>query len=329
MSQTVYVDRKYIKLTSEKKQLIFHTETGQKTSLPFRLIERLIIHGHCLIDTWLLGKLSENNITTVLFSSRRAKQVAVINGIQHNDAAIHIRQYQFYEDPQLSLNAAKQIIKAKLLRQYRLLKKMQQQLPEHRKVFFDACASLYRLTQAADKTSDKTKLLGIEGSAARIYFGAYSTLFEDKLNFTQRRKRPPGDPVNAVLSLSYTLFSSRCSQALSGVGLDPYIGFYHTICYSRHSLALDMMEPWRPLLDYFVYQLFKNRQIKADMFYYKGASCLLNKEGRACFYPAFEHEMKTWQKGINHMARLMVKELKQQIKDIKNPDNGSALDKTG
>ena len=81
MSQTVYVDRKFIKLTSEKKQLIFHTEEGQKSSLPFRLIDRLIIQGHCFIDTYLLGKLSENNITTVLFTNLRAQQMAVINGL--------------------------------------------------------------------------------------------------------------------------------------------------------------------------------------------------------------------------------------------------------
>lgn len=326
MNQTVYVDRKYIKLTSDKKQLVFHTEAGRRTSLPFRLIDRLIIHGHCLIDTYLLGKLSENNITTVLFSSLRAKQAAVINGLQHNDASIHIRQYQLYEDQTLSLNASKKIVKAKLLRQYRLLKKMQQQHPERRKVFFDACASLWPLKEAVSSATNKAQLLGIEGSAARIYFGAYKTLFTEELNFKQRRKRPAVDPVNAILSLSYTLFSSRCTQALSSVGLDPYIGFYHSLHYSRKSLAVDMMEPWRPLIDLFVYRLFKDHQITAEQFDYKGTSCLLDKEGRSRFYPAFEHEMKTWQKGINRMARIMVKALQQQIPDIKNHSGQLALE---
>ncbi len=326
MNQTVYVDRKYIKLTGEKKQLIFHTEEGQRTSLPFRLIDRLIIHGHCLIDTWLLGKLSENDITTVLLSSLRAKQAAVINGKQHNDASLHIRQYQFYKEAQLSLIASKRIVKAKLLRQYRQLKKMQQQLPEHRKVFFHACASLWPLTEAVLTVNNKAQLLGIEGTGARIYFAAYSRLFPKEMNFTRRQKRPPSDPVNAMLSLSYTLFSSRCTQALNSVGLDPYIGFYHSINYSRKSLAADMIEPWRPLIDSFVYLLFKNQQITVDMFNYKGSSCLLNKEGRSHFYPAFEHEMKVWQKGINRMARFMVKELEQQIPDIKNRSNHLSID---
>lgn len=314
MSQTVYVDRKFIKLTSEKKQLIFHTEAGQVSSLPFRLIDRLIIQGHCLIDTYLLGKLSENNITTVLFSNLRAQQMAVINGLRHNDASIHIKQYRFHQNNALTLKASKQLIKAKIVRQYRLLKQLQERYPQHRKIFFDSLNSLSLQRQSVDTASDKAQLLGIEGYAARQYFSAFTRVFSEQLNFNSRQKRPPRDPVNAMLSLSYTIFSARCTQALNCVGLDPYLGFYHQISYSRQSLSMDMIEPWRPLIDRFVYTLFNDKIIQADFFEHQGMACLLNKAGRSLFYPAFEHQMKTWQKGINRMARFMVKELE-------NPSN--------
>ncbi len=318
MSQTVYVDRKFIKLTSEKKQLIFHTEEGQQSSLPFRLIDRLIIQGHCLIDTYLLGKLSENNITTVLFSNLRAQQMAVIDGLQHNDASIHINQYQFHQDKNLSLKAARKLIKAKILRQLRLIRKIKQQYPEHRKICFNAEQSLLPQLQAISTVSHDNQLMGIEGYAARQYFSVFTQLFPDNLNFNGRQKRPPGDPVNAMLSLSYTIFSARCTQALTMVGLDPYIGFYHKISYSRKSLAMDMIEPWRPLIDQFVHQLFKDKTLQANQFDYKGVTCLLNKEGRSLYYPAFEHQMKTWQKGINRMARFMVKDMTSKINELEN-----------
>ena len=318
MSQTVYVDRKFIKLTSEKKQLIFHTQEGKKSTLPFRLIDRLIIQGHCLIDTYLLSKLSENNITTVLFTNLRAQQMAVIDGLQHNNASIHIKQYRFHQEKALTLDAATRLVKAKLLRQYRLMKRMQTKHPEKRKVFFDATNHLYAQINHVDNSQTTAQLLGVEGYAAKVYFSAYTQLFPKQLNFNSRQRRPPRDPVNAMLSLSYSIFSARCSQALSGVGLDPYIGFYHKISYSRKSLSVDMIEPWRPLIDQFVYELFQNKILDSDLFDYKGAACLLNKEGRSLFYPAFEHAMKTWQKGVNHMARLMVRELEQKIPSIEN-----------
>jgi len=313
MSQTIYVDRKFIKLTCEKKQLIFHTEEGQKNSLPFRLIDRLIIQGHCLIDTYLLGKLSENNITTVLFSNLRASQMAVIDSQQHNNANIHIKQYHYYQHPALTLQAAKRLIKAKIIRQYRLIKKLQKTQPQHRKICFDVTQRLLSQVNHIDNAQNDAQLLGMEGYAAQQYFSAFTCLFAKKLNFTHRQKRPPGDPVNAMLSLTYTIFSTRCTQALSMVGLDPYIGFYHKISYSRQSLSMDMIEPWRPLIDQFIYHLFKDKIITVDMFDHKGAACLLNKKGRSLFYPAFEHEMKHWQKGINRMARFMVRELDAQI----------------
>jgi len=313
MLQTIYIDRKFIKLSSERKQLILHTKEGQKTSLPFRLIERLIIHGHCLIDTYLLGKLAENNITTVLFSSIRAQQMAVINGLAHNDASIHINQYRFYQNTQLTLSAATQLVKAKLLRQYRFVKKIMAQQPTHRKICFNAQQQIKAQLEALDSVQDQQQLLGIEGYAARQYFAVFIQQFPDSLQFNGRNKRPPKDPVNAMLSLSYTIFAARCTQALTMVGLDPYIGFYHKISYARKSLALDMMEPWRPLIDQFVYQLFHDKVILNEFFSYKGEACLLNKSGRSLYYPAFEGQMKIWQKGINRMARYMVKELDKQI----------------
>jgi len=239
--------------------------------------------------------------------------MAVINGLAHNDAAIHIKQYQFYQNKSLCLNAATQLIKAKLLRQYRAVKKITLQQPGQRKICFNAQKQIKTQLEALNSTQDLQQLLGIEGYAARQYFAAFRQQIPAHLEFNKRNKRPPKDPVNAMLSLSYTIFAARCTQALTMVGLDPYIGFYHQISYARKSLALDIMEPWRPLIDQFVYQLFANKVIQIEFFSYKGEACLLNKAGRSLYYPAFEEHMKIWQKGINRMARSMVRELDKQI----------------
>jgi len=313
MTQTIYVDRKTVKLTCEKKQLIFYTEEGRKTTLPFRLVGRLIIHGHCMVDTYLLSKLSENDITTVLLSSTRAKQAAVINGTQHNDASIHLHQYEFSQNTIRMLDAAKKLIKYKIIRQYRFIKQIKKSYPKHHKLCFDAEKAILQQLQNLDNTYHYNHLLGIEGYCAKQYFSVFTQIFSPELNFNGRKKHPAPDPVNAVLSLTYTIFSSRCSQSLISVGLDPYIGFFHKLSFSRQSLAADMIEPWRPLLDKFVSQLFKQQILKAEYFDYVANNCLLNKKGRSLYYPEFEHQMKVWQKGIDRMARYMVREIQQQL----------------
>jgi CRISPR-associated protein Cas1 len=147
-----------------------------------------------------------------------------------------------------------------------------------------------QLREDAPATITLASLRGYEGAAAAAYFGGYAHLFAESLNFTGRKKRPPPDPVNVCLSLGYTLLHYDAVRACHTVGLDPMLGFYHDISFGRESLACDLMEPLRPLMDRWVWQLFRERQLRVEHFSDDNGRCQMNKAGRHCFYGFYESQ---------------------------------------
>ncbi len=143
------------------------------------------------------------------------------------------------------------------------------------------------------------ELLGIEGSAARRYFEfLHQMISPDKrtegmgFDFQGRNRRPPMDPVNALLSFGYAMLTREWTVSLSAVGLDPYRGFYHQIRHGRPGLALDMMEPFRPLVvDSTVLTAINNGEVKQSDFVRSAAGCNLKTEGRKQFIAAFERRL--------------------------------------
>ena len=152
-----------------------------------------------------------------------------------------------------------------------------------------------RLTRAPDLET----LLGIEGSAAARYFGNFSNLIKNTgeeegftFDFKTRTRRPPTDPVNAMLSYAYALLVRTWVVTLSAVGLDPYLGFYHQPRYGRPALALDLMEPFRPLIaDSTVIQAINNGEVRPTDFVQAGGSVNLTNDGRKRFIGTFERRM--------------------------------------
>jgi CRISPR-associated protein Cas1 len=155
----------------------------------------------------------------------------------------------------------------------------------------DQLQQLYGKLNAYPPGSVET-LRGIEGGASHIYFKAFTCLFPASLNFNGRERRPPPDPVNALLSLGYTLLHGDIQKAVEIVGLDPWLGIYHEPAHGRPSLVCDLVEPYRPRIDAIVWTLIRNRILRDDHFSQDGDACLLNKNGRSIFYPVYESHLK-------------------------------------
>jgi CRISPR-associated protein Cas1 len=137
--------------------------------------------------------------------------------------------------------------------------------------------------------------MGLEGEAASAYFGVFSSLLRaPRFEFSGRVRRPPADPVNALLSFAYVLLASECASALAGVGLDPYVGFLHQDRPGRKSLALDMMEELRaPLADRFVLTLINRGQMKPNDFVTEASGAVrLKDEARKAFLTAYQERKK-------------------------------------
>ncbi|MDP1547208.1 MAG: CRISPR-associated endonuclease Cas1 [Anaerolineales bacterium] len=127
--------------------------------------------------------------------------------------------------------------------------------------------------------------------------------------FTGRNRRPPQDPVNAILSLSYTLLHHEAVSALKMYGLDPSLGFYHQAAYGRDSLACDVIEPLRPFLDRWIWRLFAHQTLTLQHFVYDGQACLLTDAGKPIFYKCFFIEAKSLKRLLRRYALYLVNTL--------------------
>jgi CRISPR-associated protein Cas1 len=159
-------------------------------------------------------------------------------------------------------------------------------------------AGLQRAARAATEAKGLAELLGVEGNGAALYFSGFGATLRTQaeglggFDFHARNRRPPTDPVNAMLSFLYALLVRELTVVLSAVGLDPYRGFYHQPRYGRPALALDMMEPFRPLLaDSVVITAVNNGEVKPGDFVYSGRACALAGGGRKKIIAGFERRL--------------------------------------
>ena len=151
---------------------------------------------------------------------------------------------------------------------------------------------------------------GLEGAAQAAYNRAYTPLFAEGLGFHSRNRRAPLDPVNACLSLAYTLVHFEAVRASYAAGLDPFLGFFHEIAFGRESLACDLMEPIRPLVDAWVWELFRSRLLRPEHFVMDKGACLLGKTGRARFYEHFEEFLRPAERRLRGYCRLVARDLR-------------------
>ncbi|MEW5978007.1 MAG: CRISPR-associated endonuclease Cas1 [Acidobacteriota bacterium] len=198
---------------------------------------------------------------------------------------------------------------------------------------------MQQLKEMADRAADCTsleELLGIEGNAARLYFGAFSGLIKSepgeelsdifRFDFNGRNRRPPRDAINALLSLAYSLLVKDFTVACYAVGFDPMQGFYHQPRFGRPALALDLMEPFRSLIaDSAVIQAVNTRMVTPEDFLSVGPSVVLKPQGRKSFYRAYELRMDTlvthplfdyrvsYRRLLEIQARLLAKLLQGEI----------------
>jgi CRISPR-associated protein Cas1 len=309
------LDRAQLEIKSEGDTLALYEAGTRRGTVPIKLIDRCVIHGaQTRIDTGVLIKLAEAGVTTVLMSPRSPRRVALVLGPQHNDAAIRLAQAQRVMDDAACRQWAHSLVRAKLSRQRRALQHLQAARPDARKPLFDALQTLdaILLNLQTQPGAPPDSLRGFEGAAARAYFGGLISVMAPALNFTGRNRRPPRDPVNVCLSLSYTMLHMQAVQSCITAGLDPLLGFYHRPAFGRESLASDLIEPLRPAVDLWVWELLRSRTLREDHFTMDKGACVLGKAGRAIYYAAWEKQNKPWQRWLRGQTRLLARTLRQQ-----------------
>ncbi|WJW76676.1 CRISPR-associated endonuclease Cas1 [Thiohalobacter sp. IOR34] len=306
----LYVDRKNVELRHEGGRILVYEQGRCSGSVPLAQLEAVVVQGHALLDTGLLRALAGAGVGLLVLDSRRPEFTSRLEGRSHNQSSRRLEQYRRSLDETWRARFSKLLVRRKVREQRRLLAEALSRRPDLRRSLLSAVRDLdARLCELGEGMPSRERLRGLEGVAARDYFQGYCRLFPRSVNFTGRNRRPPRDPVNACLSLAYTLLQAEAVRAVQVAGLDPMLGFFHDVAFGRDSLACDLVEPLRPSVDRLVWELFRMRSLTAEHFSSSEGGCLLGKGGRRIFYSAFESQMPPIRRKLRKYALLLARSL--------------------
>lgn len=227
-------------------------------------LDGVVLFGNVQVTSQAVGFLLDNQIQ-LSFLSSKGKYRGTLVPAQSKNVLLRVAQYERYLDEEFQRLHASVIVKAKLKSAKSL---MNRHIKNHPELDFQMeLSALDSALKELEKQPPISGLLGIEGQATAKYFRAFGKMVRGEFSFSSRSRRPPKDPVNALLSFGYTLVTNEIFSLLLATGFDPYIGYLHGIEYGRPSLALDMVEEFRhSLVDRFTLYLINNRIISAADF---------------------------------------------------------------
>ena len=271
---TLYVTTKGAWLRKDGENIVIRVDGEERGCVPIHLLGGVVCFGPVGLTPAIMGHCAGNGVCLSLLS-RTGRFLARVEGPVSGNVLLRKQQYQLADIPAETDSLVSSILTGKLLNQRTVVRRA---LRDHASNISEADATTLQICEqrlsAAARRSNTTQttdtLRGIEGESARTYFGVFNSLIlsrDSAFSFVRRSRRPPLDPVNALLSFLYTLLVHDCRSALETVGLDPAVGFLHQERPGRPSLALDLMEELRPVLaDRLALSLINRGQLKGKDF---------------------------------------------------------------
>ena len=284
----LYVTEQGALIRKEGQRLIVEKDDEILADIPAVKVESVLVFGNVQFTTQAVRLMLENNMEMALFSSK-GRLLGQLTSPMPKNIVIRQAQYARHQEQEFVEGFARAITSAKIRNCLEFLREYSHNHP-------DLDLSLEKAQvqdglQASEKASDSQSILGIEGSAARAYFAAFSKMIGAGFTFTGRKRRPPPDPVNALLSLGYTMIYNELNSLLDGIGFDPFLGFLHQPRYGHATLASDIVEEFRaPLVDRFTLKLINNRMLKPEDFVVHPPSggVYLSHESRKNYFAEYE-----------------------------------------
>lgn len=257
--------------------------------LPLHQVRGIYLYGAVQVTAQAAESCLEHGIDVAYFAAS-GRFLGLLRGLPASGVDARLGQVQLFAEPFFRLKLARETIRAKIHNQRTMLMR-NGEVPDR------VLRLLAEARDATDDTRDLNELLGCEGAAANLYFEQFASMLkgaEWKFDFQGRNRRPPRDPVNALLSLGYSVLAKELAGVCHAVGLDPFLGFLHQPRYGRPALALDLMEEFRPLIaDSVAISLVNRGEIDPGDFIRAASGTFLNEQGRRRFWEAWFRRLDT------------------------------------
>ncbi|MGH2522321.1 MAG: CRISPR-associated endonuclease Cas1 [Anaerolineales bacterium] len=269
------------------------TRAGETlASVPLIHVSEVIVMGNVGLTTPAIKALLEAGVD-VAFLTLDGQYCGRLIGLNTPHVLLRRKQYRCQTEGDFLLRMAQKFVVAKLQHLRAILQRHNRERGDP--VITDAVAALSAQLEHAPRTTAVPALTGVEGAATAAYFGGLKRLLGPEWKFEKRQRRPPPDPINVLLSFGYTLLAHAAEGAAAATGLDPYAGFLHGVEYNRPSLALDLMEEFRPLVDGVVLWACNGRQVGPEDFVPGEARerpVVMSDRARRRFIEAYERRME-------------------------------------
>lgn len=320
----LYVQEQRARVGKRGKVLLVTKEGEELARAKLKDVSQLVLCGNVSITAQAMHLLCEASIP-VVHLSRGHWFYGITAGITLRNAYDRAAQFEAASNPSRRVEFAKAVVAAKGANQRTLLLRNARPRPD---ILTTEMATLLRKVEHVASTD---QLLGLEGAIASKYFSAFGTMLRPRdidadWAFEGRNRRPPRDPVNALLSFGYALLTKECTVALLGEGLDPWWGLYHQPRHGRPALALDLMEEFRSIVvDSAVLTAINTGMVTASDFIRSQAGCVLKDTGRKAFIRAYEARLDqlathpvfdyrcSWRSMIRIQARLVARWLRGDV----------------
>jgi CRISP-associated protein Cas1 len=261
----VYVKTQGSRIVQEGKHLLVKKGDGIYHTLFTYKLDQLLLFGNIEVTHHAMCQLMRNNIDTV-FLTHYGRYLGRLSAPESKNVLLHKTQYTLLDDPRFGIALARSIVAGKLSNMVTLLMRIKRsrKIPKAGAIAREIQDLMPKLAVADSIDSVR----GYEGRGSALYFKGFRYGFVEDMGFSKRVRRPPTDPVNSVLSLTYTFLMNRVYSAVRVAGLDPYPGFLHSVDYGRYSLVLDLMEEFRTIIaDILTLSLFNLKILQKEDFH--------------------------------------------------------------
>ncbi|PID64633.1 MAG: CRISPR-associated endonuclease Cas1 [Gammaproteobacteria bacterium] len=289
------IDRRDCTLRYQGGCLILQRKDKKDRQIPIQPLEQVIIYGNPLVEASVFRALAGAGVPVMMLAARGKQPFAICGGGLAVQLPLRRRQHRLAGYAEGALNMARWFVIRKM-ENYDLPLAVLGESGSGQQADLDDFRRLRdQSVQKLHSAGSHASILGIEGRLAHAWFALLAKQLPYKWKFAGRNRRPPRDPVNALLSLGYTLLLSEVTHGVGQAGLDPSLGFLHRDYPGRESLALDFTEIFRSGVDCFVLALLHSEKLECDSFYYrKTEGCRMSKAARSVFYQNWGHYREAW-----------------------------------